>query len=91
MVVSSVPRACHSGVTVPDSLFSVPTSDLARPRVRVRYVEIRMYTCCVATLLVTCAVRTYSARQDAAEVTGLSAVYRRLQGLQTWHKGGERR
>lgn len=36
------------------------------------------------------------AYQEAAERTGLSAVYRRLQDLQTWHKkpqedGGEAR
>ncbi|CBJ27679.1 conserved unknown protein [Ectocarpus siliculosus] len=36
-------------------------------------------------------VMAEKAYQDAAEVTGLSAVYRKLQGLQTWHKGGERR
>lgn len=30
------------------------------------------------------------AYKDAAEATGLSAVYRKLQGLQTWHKKEER-
>lgn len=90
MVASSVPLACHSGANVPGSLFFIPTSTNPRGCVY-RKSKVRMYTCCVGTLYFSCAARTFFARQDAAEVTGLSAVYRKLQGLQTWHKRGDRR